>query len=193
MLPLLIDCDGPLLNFTGGFCAAANELLPPEQHIRPEQITAWDIFSFLPDERAKQEMGDMLRTSWFWSRLPITTGAREGIEQMRSAGVHPVVVTSSWESCERWESVRRRALRDHFGFANKDVIVCSRKDLVRGRVFIDDKPSHVAEWQAAHREGFALLYSLPHNAADVMATARFAWSGEHVENVIAVAKHRLAA
>lgn len=90
---------------------------------------------------------------------------------LRNAGHEIIVVTSAYESCRSWESVRREWLLRNFGIPCHDVIVTSRKDLVHGDLLIDDKPAHVAAFH-----GDAALFDLPHNRGfDAAGHARVGW------------------
>jgi 5'(3')-deoxyribonucleotidase len=186
---VLLDCDGPLLSYTHGICAAANERLSPDQHINPSMITRWDVLSFITNEKVRSEVSQMRNGRSFWANLPVVEGARDGIEQLRSAGVGVKVVTSPFLSCDAWGSVRYAALKRHFGISPDDVHVTADKSVVRGDAFVDDKPSHVLSWQIANPLCAALLYDLPHNR-QATSRARFMWSPVHLDALISAAKAR---
>lgn len=176
----LLDCDGPLLDFVGAVCKRAEELRRAHPRgttmpiVEPRHITSWDVFGFLPG--VHQEMVKRHCDSpTFWEGLSVVPGAQAGVEALRKAGFRVVVLTAPWVLCKSWEHVRRYRLQHTFDIPPKDVIVTDAKDLVCGKVFIDDKPSHVKAWGARFGRG-AHLFEMPHNASEgELYPQRFTW------------------
>lgn len=170
---ILLDADGPLLDFVSQVSTTAFEVSGGRCVIRPSDVDRWDIFSLI-DEPWRKEVRNVISTSaWWWTSLPRADGAAEGIWRIRGAGYRVVVVTSPWESNPTWESQRRAALLRGFGIRKEDIIPTSQKHFVRGLTLIDDKIDHVVEWARINKRP-AWLYEMAHNAK-VEWDWRFTW------------------
>jgi 5'(3')-deoxyribonucleotidase len=62
-----------------------------------------------------------------------------------------------------WASERQQWLAEHFGISHKHLVSTPAKYLVRGELFVDDKPEHVEQWQAANPCGVGVLWSRAYN------------------------------
>ena len=102
-------------------------------------------------------------------------GAAEGIAYLRSIG-DVVWVTAPNHLCPTWDHERRQWLKRHFESPPKDVIFCDDKGLVKGDVFIDDKPENIRRWQSQNPEGKAYLFDAPNNK-HVEWPRRLDWAG----------------
>ena len=116
-------------------------------------------------ESAPQALYEAFAAPGFVRSLPPCPCAVEGVAALRAAGAHPVFLTAPWYSSPTWASCRFRWLARHFGATHNDVIHTHAKHLVRGGMFIDDRPSNVEQWLAAHPDGIGLVWAQPYNRA----------------------------
>lgn len=151
----IIDVDGVVADFTDHLLQAVSAKLTLQD------ITDWDIFRFM-SEHEKKHAHHVLEQPSFWISQPVIDGAKEGIQRIRDDGYTVIWCTSPWVSCTSWASVRRAWLKQHFAAAHDEVVVSARKDLLRGDLFIDDKPQHVFSWEAMNGTG-SYLFNAPYN------------------------------
>lgn len=159
----LIDVDGVCADFTGHLLSQI------DTHLKPEDITDWNIFGFMTPEE-KQRAETLLRGPSFWKQQPVLPGAYEAVDLIRTRGHKVLFVTSPWPSCTKWGHSRAWWLKRNMATPSSDVIICSQKEHVCGDVFIDDKPEHVEHWKRYHPDGMSLLFKQPYNKGD------FEWS-----------------
>ncbi|NIM50416.1 MAG: hypothetical protein GTO22_14395 [Gemmatimonadales bacterium] len=147
----LYDVDGVLLDFTRAVFRMRGT--------DPEPVTDWDFLT------ATDKKG--LEDPDFWETLRPMPGAEEELyNRRRMFGDHVIAVTAPWLSCKGWGFVRRKLLKKYFGMKPEDVIITSRKDLVIGDWFVDDKPETVRSWRR-NNVGVGLLYDQPYNQGSV--------------------------
>jgi 5'(3')-deoxyribonucleotidase len=152
---VLLDCDGVLADFVGHVSARLAEV----GHVIPE-VTSYDfIRGFGPEVGAAART--LLKDPDTWKTMPPYEEAQRGVEALRSVGHTIVVVTSPWLSCHTWAHVRREWLDKHFDVDSGDLIVTSRKELVGGDAFVDDRIESVASWAIRNPKGHALLMDRP--------------------------------
>lgn len=158
MARFLFDVDGvcaqfiePLIEQTQITSFTAATL--PQWHLDP-----------LLTEAEKEKVEALLRQRYFWDSLPVMPGAQDAIQNLRGDGHEIVFVTSSWPSCSEWASARIAWLQRRFSAHRNDVVITSRKSIISGDVFIDDKESHVLNWAATPgAEHTAFLFKAPYN------------------------------
>jgi 5'(3')-deoxyribonucleotidase len=178
MSTVLLDCDGVLSDFVGHMTA----LLKARGHEIPE-VTEYDFLRGFGDDVGAVARS-LLKDGGTWMTMPAYPEARAGVDAIRAAGHDVIVVTAPWWSCETWDHVRRKWLYGAFDVKSENIITTSKKHLVRGHAFVDDKAEAVEAWRLAHVGiGTALLMDRPynrdpkHNHLD-----RFAWP--HVEALL---------
>jgi 5'(3')-deoxyribonucleotidase len=166
---VLLDCDGVLSDFVGGFLSVVNRIC--SSAFTPEHITEFDICKSLgvTPEQAAEAFRAVSETRGFALGLQPLPGAIEGVRQLREiADVY--IVTSPWNSNPTWTHEREAWLKEHFDIPHSHVIHTSAKHLVVGDVLVDDKTSTLVAWEAAHPRGVAIQWLTPHNRRDE-------WSG----------------
>lgn len=165
---VLVDVDDVLADFYTAVLRIAGEILGRDVSAEPR--TTWDIIDALGFTDAqtaafKQAVG----RSAFCASLAPHLGAREGITRLREiADVY--AVTAPFHSLY-WVSERDWWLAEHFDFTRKQIVHTDAKYLVKGDVFVDDKPDHVRQWAARHT-GAAVLWAQPYNV-DALAVGEF--------------------
>lgn len=162
---ILLDVDGVLGHFTAGACAwlKGHHL----RHATDEDITDYNVMtSFgLPD--GWPSFITWLSESRFCREMPVYDGAVAFVDGLRKLG-EVIAVTSPFVGVDHWEADRRRWLEEHFGIADKDLVFCKRKHLVRGDILIDDKPANVEELAVGQT---GVLFSRPWNASHRSVTS----------------------
>lgn len=171
---VLLDCDGPLANFTGAYLNAF--LVLTGRLAVEDEVDRWAIHEcgFFQEEAARRgETPGQLRKAidamvvapGFCENIRPQKAAVEAVAKLRElADVY--VVTSPWDSSPTWMYERLHWVHRHFDIPRGHVIQTGRKHLVRGDIFVDDKPSHVVEWQAAWPGSLGVLFDMHHNRAE---------------------------
>lgn len=155
-LPFLLDIDGVCADWRGHLLRTARS------GKRPADVIHWDIFALLTvRQRLKAERALEGRT--FWDTIPAVDGAVEGVDAILEAGHQIVVATSPWWSCPEWSGARYEWIKRHPGIHPRDVVIGHRKDLIRGSILLDDKPSTIDAWAKANPDGQAWLFDAPYN------------------------------
>jgi 5'(3')-deoxyribonucleotidase len=189
MATILLDCDGVLADFTGHIHAVISRAYPDV--MTPDRWTSWDFMRdhYTADQRALASA--RLREPDFWETILPIVGARAAVERLVQAGHAIHVVTSPWRSCREWATVRTEWIGRHFDLDHRHVHVSADKSLFTGRVFVDDKPEHVAEWRAAHTAEemlgvHGLLFDQPYNR-QVQLPRVPGWTGGAVDMILGLA------
>lgn len=166
MTRVLLDCDGILSDFVGGWLKLLNESFG--RSWTHEDITGWDVCSSLgivdPEERAraKRLIAD---TPDFAATHDVLPGALEGVAALEKIA-EVYIVTSPWNSHRTWTSDRERWLKKHFGIHHDRIVHTGAKHLVYGDVLVDDRTETCAKWRAAFPVGLAIQWRTPHNLRD---------------------------
>lgn len=161
---LLCDVDGVIADFSG-FYLKLVERVCGCVYAR-EQVTQWSMKDSLglPDW-VEEDVNRLIHEPGSGRTIEAFPGAVEAVRAL-SAAYDLYFVTSPFSSAPTWVHDREQWLDDRFGreLARK-VVHTDRKYLVAGDAIVDDKPSHVEEWSAAHPTGVAVLWSTPANAS----------------------------
>lgn len=191
---VLLDVDGVLADFCETILLEANFKVqcqavkdgvgPTAPHVvRFDDITDWRIESFFPTLTPEEVFAPCSRQGFVRWINPLP-GAKEAVAELQSF-CDVVALTSPWHTSPFWQFERTEWLGKHFNIAPRDVIHASRKAMVAGDILVDDRSSHVREWQTAHKRGCGLLWDAPYNREDGDGLDRVAsWA-----DVVAVARH----
>ena len=156
----LLDVDGPLADFTGGVYALVRQIsgvdlqdtdFPSGWNFLDElEVTIRKKGGALPYLTKAQVIAG-IGEKGFCEKLTPVPGARMAVERLRSR-YDVVFVTSPWHSLPNWMYERTRWLVEHMGARPRDILHCSRKELVRGTFLLDDSPEHVRKWAEVQGE-----------------------------------------
>lgn len=138
-LTILIDMDDTIENF----CQTLIDILNEKHglHITIDNVTEWDLSKAFPT-LTKHQIFAPTYTKEFWERVKPLPGAIENVKQLIDDGHDIVIVTAS--APESVPLKLNHFLFRHFPFIKRtNVIVCSRKQMVRGDVMIDDAPHNL--------------------------------------------------
>lgn len=178
---ILLDVDGVCADFVG----MVRRLVEAEGGTLPE-VTTWNFIRELPTP-VRRPVETKLETATTWDFMDPIPGAAEAVDAFLEAEHRVVFVTSPWSSCREWAHARTAWLRRHMGVYAKDVIITQDKSLVRGDVFIDDKPENAAAWWSP---GIAsgLLWDAPYNQGHPMLPRLVGgWTQENIQRVLDLA------
>jgi 5'(3')-deoxyribonucleotidase len=101
--------------------------------------------------------------------MELLPGALFGVETLIKTGHAVYFVTSPVPSSSTWCYDRRQWLSRHFGVeAAEKVVFTNQKHLVRGDVFVDDKPENVRTWEAAFPENVGVVWMPSVPAPDLL-------------------------
>ncbi len=183
---ILLDCDGPLADFTGAYLDAVHALTG--QRITHDDVDRWDIHLTDAFARADAVFGGGLRAAV--ARRVVEPGfclsirphpeARDAVNRLaRVAEVW--CVTSPWRSSPTWMAERTEWIATHFPeIGDQRVVHATHKCLVDGDMFVDDKAGHVKEWAKRRPGKVGVLFDMHHNQADDVFgsnTTRTNWDG----------------
>lgn len=157
---VLLDCDGPLADFVG----AALEIVFEETGKRyvPEDIKTWEIFDSIEDRAVGDRVYAKLKAKGGCYGIAVHEHAAEAVSELKKHA-DVVVLTSPFFGAETWVYEREKWLSDHLGVKPAEIIHARDKFHVAGDFLIDDKPSHIREWQARFPDGEGLLWTMSHN------------------------------
>jgi 5'(3')-deoxyribonucleotidase len=167
---VLIDADGVLLEFSEHLLGLVGS------DRKSEHVVSWDIFGLIEGWHGseKRKLAERFCDgNDFWRMQPPMPGALEAVTLLRSHGVRLKCVTSPWHECREWGFIRRARLRELYGIEGSDVVETTDKDLLRGDLFIDDRPKHITQWAKANPNGVACLFDAPYNRRS--STPTFDW------------------
>lgn len=188
---LLLDADGVLLDFVGGFIQAITEAGGPL--MQREDFPVWDTFATLrtrlesgePPSAVEQIMARVnaaVRREGFCEGLAPLPGAVESIREIQQAkNIELFIVTSPFSGNKTWVHERDASLKRWFDIPHKHVLHAQSKHIVRGDLFVDDKDKHIIDWSAHHPDGQGFLWDTPHNQSDGKGLRRLTGWNELLE------------
>jgi 5'(3')-deoxyribonucleotidase len=172
-LTILLDVDGVLADFSGATCALLQDLYNIQATV--EQITQWDLLEcFSLSETQKIEITRRWREPGFCERLPTLPGAQAAVAELHKLG-EVFAVTAPLSKAPMWCHEREQWLLGRFGIEPDHVIHTSAKHLVRGDLFLDDKPESVRAWVNANPLSVAILWGASHNLNSVACARTLSW------------------
>lgn len=170
-LRILVDMDDTIENFCETLVFMLNERFGLS--VKPEDVIEWDLKKAFPTLTASDIFAPTNEAE-FWKRVKPLPGAVEFLKQIHKDGHDIVIVTAS-----NPESVPLKLNHMLFRFfpfiSRKNVIIASRKDLIRGDVLIDDAPHNLENFI-----GDKILMTANHNKnyqeANIGATRADNWT-----------------
>lgn len=169
---LLLDVDGVIADFCGGVDLFAAQIGAPAS-----EWLHWKLEDNFPEH--KQAILEAVRAVGFAYRLPEVPLAVEAVRKLLAAGcVRVVFVTAPMSGSATWCSERVQWLEERFGPV--EIVFASKKDLIKGDLFVDDNPDNVRSWWDANPTAKAYLVRRPYNK--VWHSSAFCISG--IEKVV---------
>lgn len=176
-MTILVDMDDTIEQLLKAWIRGVNEKY--HRSVSCEEITSWDVSAAYPG-LTRQQVYDIPMQPGFWKTVDPMPGAAEVLQRFMAGGHNVFIVTATpHESVpEKMEDLLFR----YFPFLTWDqVIVTSRKQMIRGDVLIDDGVHNL--------EGgdyIKILMTAPHNRSyDARAHGMIRVSTwEEIEDVI---------
>lgn len=153
----LLDCDGVLSDFVGGVFSLVHQHTGLD--LKPEDVvTEWGFLEGLADilrgagvphpETTAALVKKGIFEEGFVENLQPLPGAVEAVQRL-STKYDVVILTSPFYSSKFWMYERTSWCQKHLGIPGPRVMHGFLKHLVKGDLFLDDKPSSVAAWAQA--------------------------------------------
>lgn len=172
---ILLDCDGVLADFVGGFLKTLRDIDGvPRTHEDVTQYAIEEALGLTPETTASVH-AQISQRGWCLGLQPII-GALEGVKALREAGHDLVVVTAPWPKHETWHWERLRWLEE-LGFEEKSVVFTKRKELVTGDLLLEDNPKILNRWMQSHaNQRTGILFDQPYNRHVHLMPRMFGWA-----------------
>ncbi len=156
---ILIDADGVMVEFVSMFLTHLHYVTGRKHTV--DEITDFHFETCI----CTPEEGNQV-----WARIAEQEGAvlelrpYEGVERALQLLRldHELVCVTSPQWGTRWAEERYHWLVKH-GFNKQHIVFASNKALVQGDVLIEDSPSNLESWLAAHPHGNGVLIAQPWN------------------------------
>ena len=133
-MTILVDMDDTIELLLEALVERANERF--HRNATVDDVTDWSIVCAFPGI-AKRQILDFMREPDFWDGVKPMPGAAEGLKHFMDEG-HRVYIVTATES-EHVAVKMEKVLFRYFPFLTWDqVIITSRKQMIRGDVLIDD-------------------------------------------------------
>ena len=133
-MTILVDLDDTIEQLLKALVARANERFGRNAAV--DDVTDWSIICAFPGI-AKQQILDFMREPDFWDTVEPVPGAAEGLKHFMDEGHEVYIVTAT--EYEHVAEKMKGVLFRWFPFISwNQVIITSRKQMIRGDVLIDD-------------------------------------------------------
>jgi len=161
---LLLDVDGVLADFMSAILDHVKELTG--KTYAKSEITDWDIFKFLEHKLPNVKAGCLERIAepGFAAGLKPYPGSIEWVKRLNDL-TDLYIVTAPADISPTWVHERTWWLNRHYKIPADRIVYTASKHLVRGDIFVDDRPALVCEWKKHNPEGVAILWDHLYNRA----------------------------
>ena len=164
----LVDMDNIIVDMVKTWLSRYNEIKGTSHTLN--DVKDYDVGKLCTDTKT---LYALLDEEDFFYNLDPTPGAVEYFQKLVDEGYDMVVVTQPPRRADRAIYDKRRWLKRYFpNFDSSNVVYCHRKDMIRGDILFDDRPSHLEEWKVKNPNGITatLLY---HYNKDCLCDWRF--------------------
>lgn len=170
---VLLDCDGVLADFVGGWLSLINADRGTSHTLA--DVTDWDICASIGIPEGERGATKRLLAEFpgFAGQLEVIPGALDGVRRLQQIA-EVYIVTSSWDSHPTWEYDRKAWLKRHFEISSDKIIFAHDKHVCVGDALIDDRTDTLAAWMT-HHNGVPIQWQTPHNRKD-------GWAGFSTNN-----------
>lgn len=154
---ILSDFDDVLENLCVTWVAALNNTYGTK--VEYSDVTDWEIEKFFPSI-TRSQIFSPLSSEMFWKKVEPTEGAVKYTKKLMGEGHDFYIVTASPPLTIEYKY--KHVFRKYFPFIPKEnFILINSKQLLKGDVFIDDKPDNLIQSEVPIR----ILMSCPHNSS----------------------------
>ena len=131
---LLVDMDDTIEQLLEAWVRGVNERY--DRNVTYDEITSWDVSAAYPG-LTREQVYAIPAEPGFWGRVEPIPGAAESMRRLMDAGHDVFIVTAT--PPEQVQEKMHDLLFKYFPFLSWDqVIVTSKKQMIRGDVLIDD-------------------------------------------------------
>ncbi len=151
---ILVDMDDTIEQLLDAWVRGVNKRY--NRSVRYDEVRSWNVSAAYPGLSFEQ-VYDIPMQPGFWSTVEPIPGAAEGLQHLMEKGHEVYIVTAT--VCDSVPEKMNDLLFRYFPFLSWDqVIITTRKQLIRGDILIDDGV-HNLENGPYHK----ILMSAPHN------------------------------
>lgn len=151
---ILVDMDDTIEQLLRAWVNRVNKKY--ERQVTVDEVTDWNVAAPYPGLTRKQ-VYDVISEKGFWKTVEPMPGASEALKHFMDAGHEVYIVTAT--NREHLQEKMDEVLFRYFPFLTWDqVIVTTRKQLIRGDVLIDDGIHNLEGGN--YRK---ILFTAPHN------------------------------
>ena len=151
---ILVDMDDTIEQLLKAWVEGVNRRY--HRSVRYDEVHSWDVSAAFPG-LSWEQVYEIPMEPGFWGTVEPIEGAAEALQRLMAAGQELYIVTAT--VCESVPEKMNDLLFRYFPFLSWDqVIITTRKQLIRGDVLIDDGV-HNLENGPYHK----ILMSAPHN------------------------------
>lgn len=179
---VLLDSDDVLGRCAKKMCEEAFKIVGHQY--TEEDLRTWDFFDTVrhPEHPTlRKTIEGLMRTKGWCASMEPFPGAKEGVQHLQE--IAEVFVITSPFGGDFWEAERREWLYENFGIKSTRVLQGFSKFLVRGELFVDDKPANVRSWTGYgidnRMPGQGILWDRPHNRDDTECMRIKTWDELH--------------
>ena len=153
-MTILVDMDDTIEQLLAALVRRANRQFGRNATV--DDVTDWSIVCAFPGIE-KRRILDFMRDPGFWEDVVPVPGAAEGLRHFMEEGHEVYIVTAT--EFEHVADKMKRVLFRYFPFISPEqVIITSRKQMIRGDVLIDDGIHNLEG--GAYRK---ILFTAPYN------------------------------
>jgi len=165
---ILVDMDCILVNMLLAWLKRYNEL--SGEHISVKDIVRYEVRNFIKKPNLLEVA---LHEKGFFLDLPPMPGAVKYFQKLLDDGYDVVIVTQPPRKADYAIAEKRQWIQQRFpNYDLSNMVFCHRKNLIRGDLLIDDRPSHLLEWNAVNPKGIIATIEHPYNK-EVKVDVRF--------------------
>ena len=156
----LVDLDGVLADFEGGFLEAWRQRRPDAPFIPLEHRTTFYISQQYPPAW-REAVLEVMRSPGFFRGLAPISGGREAAWAMRQSGWEVFICTSPLSPYGPCALEKYQWVEQHLGGDWVDQVILARdKTVIRGDILIDDRPEVAGVETPAWEH---VIYDQPYN------------------------------
>lgn len=146
---LLIDMDAILVNMVPPWLQRYNRLCGT--NVKMEDVKEYNVGLVCKNEKVLYEI---LNEPGFFLNMEAMPGAVACLRTLVNDGYDVVILTQPPENSAGPIADKQQWIKERFPkFSLKNIIFCSRKELISGDLLFDDRPAHLEHWSEKFPNG----------------------------------------